>query len=303
MIPKASPQETLRSIEHYLADNPDTDPLSALGLTDDRRIVQLVEQAEQQRPALKQALEQQLLALMPPGQAGALKDRSVGTLNSECQPLDNFLNKFRRDGQIRKRLEKLKKQYASQFAFMNERTRTYDHMHELGFGNGETVTGGEGTLWGESWGYHFRNLLTPEHWELKTNAKRLGRTSPRALFTSNVLVHQLEWSFQRNGWFLQLPKTIEEKLLLDKQNLKVFTRHKSDYLSAAFLNDFLKKTETGKSIAHVARDLGLKIDRVTVTYNDRPVDKIDDLTSDTLDNLEISVLVHVSPDPAVYGSP
>ena len=61
----------------------------------------------------------------------------------------------------------------------------------------------------------------------------------------------------------------------------------------------------GKSTVRVARDLGLKIDRLTVTYHGEPVDHIDATTykRGKRDEAPFSVIAHVSPDPAVYGSP
>ena len=290
------PDATMQAIERYLADNPGNEPLSALGMTVDGRIVRLAEQDEPQRPALQQALEQQLGALMPAGPDGTLRDRMVGTPGAACQTLGHVLDRVRRDRQIRQRLEDLKVQYGAEFATMNERTQTMDM-------GGQTKT--EGEAWreegGEEWGYYFKNEFTPTHWTFLNNGKR-GKTIARDFYMSNVIAHQFEWTFQRNGWLLELPATIERHQIVNHWTLEVLLRHHSDYHCDAFRKDFLETTVNGKSTVRVARDLGLTIDHLSVTYYDKPVDRMDTATYNPGDT-PFSVIVHVSPDPAVYGSP
>lgn len=291
----AATETTTQAIERYLADNPGSSPLNTLGMTADGRIVRLAEQDEQQRPALQQALEQQLGVLMPAAPDGTLRERMAGTPGADCQTLGHALNRVRRDRQIRQRLGDLNVQYGAEFATMNERTRTMDM-------DGQTKTDGEG--WredGEDWGYHFRNKFTPTHWTFINNGKR-GKTITRDFYMSNVIAHQFEWTFQRNGWLLELPATIERHQIVNNWTLEVLLRHRSDYHSDTFRKDFLETTVNGKSTVRVARDLGLTIDHLTVTYYDQPVDKVDAATYNPGDT-PFSVIVHVSPDPAVYGSP
>lgn len=291
-----TPEVTMRSIERYLADNPGNAPLRTLGITADGRIVRLQEQDEQQRPALQQALEQQLGALSPPREDKALWDWIVeDTAATEFQTLNHVLDKVRRDRQIRQRLGDLKVQYGAEFAAMNERTRTIDV-------GGQTKTSGSGRQEnGEDWACNFRNEFTPTHWTFISNAK-WGETSARDFYMSNVIAHQFEWTFQRNGWLLELPATIERHEIVNDQTMAVLFRHQSDYHCDAFRKDFLETTVNGKSTVRVARDLGLKIDRLTVTYYDEPVDHIDAATYIPGDT-PFSVIAHVSPDLAVYGSP
>lgn len=291
-----TPEATMRSKEHYLADNPGSAPLSTLGMTADGRIVRLQEQDEQQRPGLQQALEQQLGALLPPKEDKALWDWIVeDTATTEFQTLGHVLNRVRRDRQIRQRLGDLKVQYGAEFAIMNECTQTIDKK-------GKTKTRGRaGRDDPEDWGYRFENDFTPTHWTFINNAK-YGKTIAKNFYMSNVIAHQFEWTFQRNGWLLELPATIERHQIVNKRTLEVLLQHQSDYHSDAFRKDFLETTVNGKSTVRVARDLGLKIDRLTVTYYDEPVDQMDAATYEP-DDTPFSVIVHVSPDPAVYGSP
>lgn len=291
-----TPEATMRSIERYLADNPGNAPLSTLGMTADGRVVRLQEQDEQQRPALQQALEQQLGALSPPREDKALRDWIVeDTAATEFQTLGHVLDRVRRDRQIRQRLGDLKDRYGAEFASMNKSTKTINM-------NGQTKTGGSG--WhkdGEGWGYNFRNEFTPKHWTFICNGKR-GKTIARDFYMSNVIAHQFEWTFQRNGWLLELPATIERHEIVNDRTMEVLFQHQSDYHSDAFRKDFLESTVNGKSTARVAQDLGLKIDRLTVIYYGEPVDHIDPATY-TSGDTPFSVIAHVSPDPAVYGSP
>ena len=77
-----------RSIEHYLANNSGSQPLHALGMTADGRIVRLADRNEHLRPKLKRALEQQLGVMIPPGKGKASSDRIVaGTVTCEHQTL------------------------------------------------------------------------------------------------------------------------------------------------------------------------------------------------------------------------
>lgn len=287
-----TPEATMRAIERYLADNPGSAPLSTVGMTADGRVVRLQEHDEQQRPALQQALVQQLGVLFPPREDKALWDWIVeDTAVMECQTLGRVLDRVRRDRQIRQRLEKLKVSYSAEFATMNKRTRTVDM-------NGKTKTAGWGQQ--EDWGYHFRNDFTPRHWTFVSNSKR-GKVNARDFYMSNVIAHQFEWTFQRNGWLLELPATIERHQIVNDRTMEVLFRHHSDYHSEAFRKDFLETTVNGKSTVRVARDLGLTIDRLTVTYYEEPVDHIDVATYIPGDT-PFSVIAHVSPDPAVYGS-
>lgn len=291
-----NPEATMRSIERYLADNPGSAPLSMLGMTADGRIVRLQEQDQQQRPALRQALEQQLGALSPPRENKALWDWIVeDTATTEFRTLGDVLEKVRRDRQIRQRLKDLKVQYGAEFATMNKRTRTIDM-------DGKTRTGGSGWRGDrQEWGYNFRNEFTPRHWTFISNVKR-GESFARDFYMSNVIAHQFEWTFQRNGWLLELPATIERHEIVNDRTMEVLFVHHADYHCDTFRKDFLETTVNGKSTVRVAQDLGLKIDRLTVTYYGEPVDHIDAATYRPSD-APFSVIAHVSPDPAVYGSP
>lgn len=281
-----TPEALMRAIECYLADNPGNAPLSTLGMTADGRVVRLQEQDEQQRPALQQALEQQLGALSPPG---------GGTAATEFKTLGRVLDRVRRDRQIRQRLADLKVRYGAEFAAMNKCTQTTDMC-------GMTDTTGSGLQEdGRDWQCNFRNEFNQTHWKFFANSK-WGRTTAWDFYMSNVIAHQFEWTFQRNGWLLELPATIERHQIVNNRALEVLCRHHSDYQCDAFRKDFLETTVNGKSTVRVALDLGLKIDRLTVTHYDDPVDHID-LARYTRGEVPFSVIVHVSPDPAVYGSP
>ena len=297
-----TPEAMMRSLERYLADNPGNAALSTLGMTADGRVVRLQEQDEQQRPALQQALVQQLGALSPPRENKALWDwifedtaATETTAAREFKTIGHVLGRIHRDRQIRQRLADLKDQYGAEFAAMNERTRTTDLY-------GMTNTGGSGLQEdGKDWRCNFTNEFNQTHWKFFSNTKQ-GKITAWDFYMSNVIAHQFEWTFQRNGWLLELPATIERYQIANDRTMEVLFLHQSDYHSDAFRKDFLETTVNGKSTVRVARDLGLKIDRLTVTYHGEPVDHID-TTTYRRGQVPFSVIAHVSPDPAVYGSP
>ncbi|MBO9495513.1 hypothetical protein J7438_15660 [Thalassotalea sp. G20_0] len=292
----AATEATTQAIERYLADNPGNEPLNALGMTADGRIVRLAEQDEQLRPALQQALERQLEALIPPREDKALWDWIVeDTATMEYQTLENVYADIRRDRKIREKLQDTLSNQADKLEKMHALTTTTDYY-------GQTRTCGEGNTNGHPWKYRFCNEFTQKHWKFKNNLKE-GNINPHEFYMSTVIVWQYLWAFEKKGWLLELPSTIERCSITNPDTNKVLIDHRADYGSEAFCKAFLETTDNGKSTARVAQALGLRIDRLAVLYMGKETGSIDEPLEYDPDYEPFSVVVHVSPDPAVYGAP
>lgn len=291
-----SSEEAKRSIECYLADNPGSEPLSALGMTVYGRIVRLAGQEEHQRPALQQALRQQLGALIPSGADKALWDRMVeDTTTAEYQTLKNFYAGIKRDSKIREVLQDLQSKQADKLEKMHALTTTADCR-------GQTRTSGKGITNGRPWKYSFCNEFNQKHWKFRENIKE-GNINPDDFYMSTVIAWQFQWTFKKNGWLLELPKTIERCGIANQKTNEVLIQHKADYHCDAFRKAFLETTVNGKSTVRVAQALGLKIDRLVVMYMGKETGSIDEPIEYDPDYVPFSVIVHVSPAPAVYDSP
>ena len=169
---------------------------------------------------------------------------------------------------------------------------------------GATRTFGKGEIGKDNkpnWLYKFINKFTQKEWKFVNNAKN-GNINPHDLYMSTVITWQYQWTFEKNGWLLALPRTIERCEIENKKTNEVLIEHKADYHSDAFRKAFLETTVNGKSTVRVARALGLKIDRLVVKFWEIETSSIDEPIKFDPVNLPFSVLVHVSPDPAVYGS-
>ena len=295
MNPTTAATEATQAIERYLADNPGNEPLSDFGMTTAGRIVRLAEQDEQQRPALRQTLEQQLGALIPPRENKALWDWIVeGAATTEFQTLENVYHAIQRDRKIREKLQDLHSKQADKLEKMHALTRTADNC-------GQTRTCGKGITNGHPWKYRFCNEFTQKHWKFKDNLKE-GNINRHDFYMSTVIAWQYQWAFEKNGWLLELPGTIERCGISNPGTHKVLIDHRSDYGSEAFCKAFLETTDNGKSTVRVAQALGLKIDRLTVLYMGKETGSINEPFEYDPDYVPFSVVVHVSPDPAVYGS-
>lgn len=283
-----------RSIERYLADNSGSQPLDALGMTTDGRIVRLADQSEHQRPELQQTLEQKLGVLIPPGKDKALSDRVVEeTITCEDRTLESLYAGIKRDSKIREILRDLQIKQAKQLEKMHASNSTVDDQ-------GVTCTTGEGITNKHSWAYHFCNKFTQKEWKFMYNAKE-GNINPNDFYMTTVITWQYQWAFEKKGWLLELPGTIERCEIMNKETNEVLIEHKADYHCDAFRKAFLETTVNGKSTVRVAQTLGLKIGRLVVKYEGKETGSIDKpIEYDPVD-LPFSVLVHVSPDPAVYG--
>lgn len=293
-----TPEATMRSIERYLADNPGNEPLSEFGMTVDGRIARLAEQDEQLRPILRQTLEQQLGALPPSTREDkTFRDRIIGedTTSTEYQTLENVYAGIQRDRKIRKQLQDSLSKQADKLEQMHALTTTTDY-------HGQTRTCGEGNTNGHPWKYRFCNEFTQKHWKFKNNVKE-GNVNPHDFYMSTVIAWQYQWAFEKNGWLLELPSTIERCGISNPDTNKVLIDHRADYGNKTFRKAFLETTDNGKSTARVAQALGLKIDRLAVLYMGKETGSIDQPLEYDPDYVPFSVVVHVSPDPAVYGSP
>lgn len=202
------------------------------------------------------------------------------------------------DQQIRQRLSRLKTRYARQFTNLHSLTTTgksFSYMRTR-----EISSPGENALVTRR--YDFRNEFTKDRWRFIHNAK-LGNADKKAFYMSNVITHQFEQTFNQNGWPLELPKTIVQFHIVNKQSVDVLLAHQGDYRSEYFKSAFLQTTVIGKSTTRVAEDLGMIIDQLTVVYNDCPVERLPHRVSACLPCLaSFSVQFHVRPDPDVYGA-
>ncbi|MBO9483676.1 hypothetical protein [Salinisphaera sp. G21_0] len=293
----AATEATTQAIERYLADNPGNEPLNALGMTADGRIVRLAEQEEGQRPEMRRVFEHQLGSLMPQIDETNRDRMNQNILSTDVQTLRDYQERIWWDWQIRNRLSVLKTQYADQFAAMNELTNTtFDPL-------GGIETSGSGVLENDiPWILDFSNVITRTHWKFIHNFK-LGNAVANSFFMSNVIVHQFEETFHRNDWPLNLPTIIERCRIKNDQTIDVLRQHKWNYRTNAFRQAFLETTVNGKSTERVAQDLGLTIGCLDVFYNSEPVERIDEEFTIPQASGKFNVQVHVSPDPAVYGSP
>lgn len=202
------------------------------------------------------------------------------------------------DQQIRQRLSLLKTKYARQFTNLHTLTTTgksFSYMRTR-----EISSPGENSLVTRR--YDFRNEFTRDRWRFIHNAK-LGNADKKAFYMSNVITHQFEQAFDQNGWPLELPKTIVQFHIVNKQTVDVLLAHQRDYQSENFQSAFLQTTVIGKSTTRVAEDLGMIIDQLTVVYNDRPVERLRHRVIVCPPCLaSFSVQFHVRPDPDVYGA-
>ena len=202
-----------------------------------------------------------------------------------------------RDKQIRHRLVQLKSRYARQFKNMHALTTTFQWftcMRTEGKSPEETSPL-------KTWQYDFRNEFTKDRWRFIQNLKT-GHIDKKALYMSNVIAYQFERAFDMNGWLLALPQTIVQFRIANEQTNDVLLAHQTDYQSQAFKDAFLQTTVNGKSTVRVAEDLGMIIDRLTVIYNDQPVDSLPhSVKNRTPYYSPFSVLFHVRPNPDIYG--
>ena len=202
------------------------------------------------------------------------------------------------DQQIRQRLSRLKTRYARQFTNLHSLTTTgksFSYMRTR-----EISSPGENALVTRR--YDFRNEFTKDRWRFIHNAK-LGNADKKAFYMSNVITHQFEQTFNQNGWPLELPKTIVQFHIVNKQSVDVLLAHQGDYRSEYFKSAFLQTTVIGKSTTRVAEDLGMIMDPLTGVYTDRPVERLPHRVSACLPCLaSFSVQFHVRPDPDVYGA-
>ncbi|WP_257280584.1 hypothetical protein [Endozoicomonas sp. ISHI1] len=289
-------EEATRTIERFLKNNSGNELLSTLGMTAEGRIVLLAEQDECQQPKLRRALEQQLEALLPENIARALKEREVeNTVSTEFKTLVNFRNRTLRDRQIRNRLMELERQYTSEFKKLDELTTTEITVLDAALTTGSNEPD---EPFAE---YRFRNEFTQDRWKFIDNRKS-GAIKPKDFYMSNVIARQFKLSFDSFGWLLELPKIIDREMMTNQKTIETLIEHQKDYDSDAFMSAFLETTVNGKSTVNVARDLGLIIERITVSYNGKLVKSIDEPITIRHVKHRFDVHVHVRPDKALYDS-
>ncbi|WP_257294414.1 hypothetical protein, partial [Endozoicomonas sp. YOMI1] len=271
------------------------EPLNTLGMTADGRIVRLAEQEEGQRPELLRVFKHQLGALIPemkhcddPFGKPVFRERMVeNTLRADVQTLSDYRNRIWWDQQIRNQLSTLKAQYATEFDKLVKLTRS--HIRSFSY---DAETSGPN--------YLFVNNFTQRKWTFKDNRKTGAAVKTKDFYMSNVIAHQFKLSFDTLEWLLELPEIIERDSITNKKTIETLIEHKDNYLSDDFRTAFLETTDNGKSTVRVARDLGLIIKSITVTYNGQPVNRIADTIDIKQADQKFCVHVHVSPDPVVY---
>ncbi|MBO9496470.1 hypothetical protein J7438_20645 [Thalassotalea sp. G20_0] len=287
----------ITAIKRYLADNPGNEPMNTLGLTADGRIVRLAEQEEGQRAALSKEFERQLRALMPREIGRKIRQRMIKkTLGTDVQTLGGYLERLWQDRQIRNRLLELETEYATELVKLDKLTST--HITPSGNANTE----GKNQPGEPLAEYIFINKFTQRHWTFIDNAKT-GAVNPKDFYMSNVIARQFKLSFDTTEWLLELPEIIERDSITNKKTIETLKQHQDDYSSDDFRTAFLETTDNGKSTDRVARDLGLIIGSITVTYKGQPVVRIADPIDIEQANKKFCVQLHVSPNPAVYGAP
>ncbi|WP_422474723.1 hypothetical protein [Endozoicomonas sp. ALB032] len=289
-----SVEETTRAIERYLKDSSGKEPLNKLGMTAEGRIVRLAEQDECHQPKLRRVLEQQFAALLPTAKGKSFwKPEVKNTLSTEFKTLLNFRNRIQRDRQIRNRLMELEKQYASEFEKLDKLTTTKITVLD------EAITKGSNQP-GEPFAqYMFKNEFTQSRWAFSDNRKS-GAIKPRDFYMSNVIARQFKLSFDSFGWLLELPEIIDREMITNQKTIEILLEHKKDYGSDAFKTAFLETTVNGKSTVNVARDLGLIIERITVSYHHKLVERIDESITDKEAYKWFDVHVHVRPNEVLY---
>ena len=318
--------KTITAIQNYLSKNPKNVPLCNLGMTTNGRIVRLADHDHDEVKILNETLIQNLEALAPSRRKPGDKQkwRKCKTLENyltvEFKTLENYLTvefktpdddyvtakfttlegchaKINRDKQIMERLKHLKSKYSEQFKNMHALTSTYEWWGQMRtLGESEEKDPSKPSFWE----YCFRNEFTQDRWIFSRNEK-MGNIDEKAFYMSNVVAHQFEQAFKEYGWPLKLPKTIERSSIINKKTNETLISHKADYHSDAFKKAFLETTVNGKSTVRVAQDLGMKVNKLTVIYSKKAVDKIDEPITYSCYSAPFSVIAHVSPDPDIYG--
>ena len=139
----------------------------------------------------------------------------------------------------------------------------------------------------------FINTFTPTTWYLRSNFK--SEHSPRnSFYLSNVLVRQYEMCFKENQWPFQLPETIHQCNICNKESDQLIRQYAGQHNSKKFMDDFLNNTVNGKSTVRIVNCFDLDINRLTVIEGDQDRTRSALLENPSLPGKWFTVIAHVT---------
>ena len=296
-----SPAELKKIFQDYLS-TPDHGmdlTLCELGLTRDNKLVKVTDYPDQQ-----EILRGNLASVLDEMAPVLLTDRKI-TLQTACQKLErqdiDAAKEQRSDPQslaqrehasIQQRLDELKITYKKENEQLAEMTITCPGKYSDGQECYYTFTPKDKI---DKYGAcRFINTFTPKTWFFKNNIKSTD-VSAHSFYLTNVVALQYETCFRDKGWPLQLPETIHQCDINNKQSDALLLKYRGRHDSSAFMDEFLHNTVNGKSTRRIADAFGLEIYQLTVCAG-----YIDRTASARRDNPDLprklyTVIVHVRP--------
>ena len=145
----------------------------------------------------------------------------------------------------------------------------------------------------------FINTFTPTTWYLKSNFK--SEKSPRnSFYLSNVIAMQYKKCFTENQWPFQLPETIHQCDICNKESDELIRQYAGQHNSQEFMDDFLRTTVNGKSTVRIANSFGLDIYQLTVIEGDQGRTRSALLENPSLPRKWFTVIAHVAAKSSLH---
>ena len=139
----------------------------------------------------------------------------------------------------------------------------------------------------------FINTFTPTTWYLRSNFK--SESIPRnSFYLSNVVAMQYEKCFTENQWPFQLPETIHQCNICNKESDQLIRKYAGQHNSKQFMDDFLNTTVNGKSAVRIANSFDMDIYRLTVIEGDQGRARSALLENPSLPRKWFTVIAHVT---------
>ena len=267
MIQNQCQIDIIEVLKQYRSDLGDDPLISDLGFLNGR-VVQIADLTDDNRNSLRATLQQQLDTIRPD-----LAHKSNKVI-SDYLPSIKTMNE-----KIGSLLNESRKRYESQFQFINENTETKFIKHQ-----GISITYVKSDEFDDFGPAHFQNKFTQDSWDFIENSKE-GCNNLKNVFMTNFVIHQYEHAFKAQGIPMTLPKKITRKRISNSLTNSVIKQFQGQHDSDEFKEAFLNSTVNGKSTVQIAKEFGLNIDNLEVV---------------TSKNGFFDVVIHVSPDPAVY---
>ncbi|WP_419832582.1 hypothetical protein [Endozoicomonas atrinae] len=297
-------EQTIGEIRCYLAKKLENDSVEELGMTAQGRIVRLADSTDDTKE-LHGRLKEQLLNLQSSRQtqkSSNLQQHVVyRTLNEyveiteipSLKPIYTVsgvdLAELETDKEIRSKLAQLKQKYRSEFTELAKETST-----KYLLGNCLTKSNKNNSLVNGN-RCSFLNQFKRDEWLLIQNDKA-GMSNRKSFFMINVVILQFEKTFETNGWLLTYPKTITRCNITNFETKELLKAYLDRYETDEFQDAFMK-TDNGKSSFYLVRDMGMKIDKLTVTFDEMPEYRFSNNEAEhSCTRRRYSVVVHVSPN-------